>query len=94
MTRSELIQAFAPTGRLRAAINVGNPILAYRNSQGDEVSGISVDLAGGWAEQLGVPLELIVLDTAAASVDQVARDEADIGFSAIDPKRGEGVPFT
>lgn len=94
MTRSELIQAFAPTGRLRAAINVGNPILAYRNSQGDEVSGISVDLARGWAEQLGVPLELIVLDTAAASVDQVARDEADIGFFAIDPKRGEGVAFT
>jgi polar amino acid transport system substrate-binding protein len=94
MTRSELIQAFAPTGRLRAAINVGNPILAYRNSQDAGVSGISVDLARGWAEQLGVPLELIVLDTAAASVDQVARDEADIGFFAIDPKRGEGVAFT
>lgn len=94
MTRSELIQAFAPTGRLRAAINVGNPILAQRHPDSHEVSGISVDLARGWAHTLGVALDLIVLETAAASVDRVARDEADIGFFAIDPKRGEGVYFT
>ena len=94
MTRSELIQAFAPTGRLRAAINVGNPILAQRHPDSHEVSGISVDLARGWAHTLGVALDLMVLETAAASVDRVARDEADIGFFAIDPKRGEGVYFT
>lgn len=91
---ADLIRCFAPTGRLRAAINIGNPILASRNPHSGEVSGVSVDLAQGWADHLGVPLELIVVETAAASVDRVARDESDVGFFAIDPKRGEGVFFT
>lgn len=91
---ADLIRSFAPTGRLRATINVGNPILANRNARSGEVSGVSVDLAQGWADHLGVPLELIVVETAAASVDRVARDASDVGFFAIDPKRGEGVFFT
>lgn len=94
LSTADLIRSFAPTGRLRATINIGNPILASRHPQSGEVSGVSVDLAQGWADQLGVPLELIVVETAAASVDRVARDESDIGFFAIDPKRGEGVDFT
>ena len=94
VSAADLIRSFAPTGRLRATINIGNPILASRNPQSGAVSGVSVDLAQGWADQLGVPLELIVVETAAASVDRVARDESDIGFFAIDPKRGEGVFFT
>jgi len=94
VSTADLIRSFAPTGRLRATINIGNPILASRHPQSGEVSGVSVDLAQGWADQLGVPLELIVVETAAASVDRVARDESDIGFFAIDPKRGEGVDFT
>jgi polar amino acid transport system substrate-binding protein len=94
VSTADLMEWFAPTGRLRATINIGNPILASRNPQSGAVSGVSVDLAQGWADQLGVPLELIVVETAAASVDRVARDESDIGFFAIDPKRGEGVFFT
>jgi len=94
VSTADLLEWFAPTGRLRATINIGNPILASRNPQSGAVSGVSVDLAQGWADQLGVPLELIVVETAAASVDRVARDESDIGFFAIDPKRGEGVFFT
>ena len=94
VSTADLIRSFAPTGRLRATINIGNPILASRHPQSGEVSGVSVDLAQGWADQLGVPLELIVVETAAASVDRVARDESDICFFAIDPKRGEGVDFT
>jgi polar amino acid transport system substrate-binding protein len=53
-----------------------------------------VDLAHGLAERLGVPLELVVFDTAARSVDAVTQEQADIGFFAIDPKRGEGIHFT
>lgn len=94
VSTADLMEWFAPTGRLRATINIGNPILASRNPQSGAVIGVSVDLAQGWADQLGVPLELIVVETAAASVDRVARDESDIGFFAIDPKRGEGVFFT
>ncbi len=55
---------------------------------------MSVDLARGFAQRLGVELDLVVFDTAAASVDAVTTQNADIGFFAIDPKRGEHIAFT
>lgn len=91
---TDIIQAFTPTGRLRASINLGNPILAGRHAGTGEVFGVSVDLARGFAQRLGVDLELVVVDAAGKSVDLVAQEAADIGFFAIDPKRGEGIHFT
>lgn len=90
----DIVRAFAPTGRLRASINTGNPILAAPDPATGSARGVSVDLARGFAERLGVPLELVVFDTAGKSVDAVTREDADIGFFAIDPKRGEGIRFT
>ncbi len=84
---------FAPTGRLRASINLGNPILAHRDVQG-EPGGVSVDLARELARRLGVEAELAVFDTAAKSVEAVRAGQADVGFFAIDPLRGEGIAFT
>lgn len=89
-----LRQAFAPTGRLRAAINLGNPILARRAPGAQAPTGVSVDLAGALAQQLGIDLELVVFDTASQSVLAVREARADIGFFAIDPLRGEGLRFT
>jgi polar amino acid transport system substrate-binding protein len=85
--------AFAPTGRLRAAINLGNPILAHAVGEGG-AGGVSVDLAREFARRLGVDLELVVVDTAGKSVDAVATERADIGFFAIDPARGADIAFT
>jgi polar amino acid transport system substrate-binding protein len=82
----------APGGRLRACINVGNPILAARDGAG--ARGVSVDLATRLARQLGMPLDLVVVETARESVETVRTDRADIGFFAIDPRRGDGIAFT
>lgn len=87
------IRAFAPNGRLRASINLGNPLLANRAPDG-AVSGISVDLARELAKQLGVEVELIVFDKAKESVEAVENENADIGFFAVDPKRGEYIAFS
>jgi polar amino acid transport system substrate-binding protein len=89
-----IVQAFTPTGRLRASINLGNPILAGRDAATGEPAGVSIDLARAFAQRLGVALELVVFDTAAKSVDAVTAEQADIGFFAIDPKRGEHILFT
>ncbi|MDB5730372.1 MAG: transporter substrate-binding protein [Variovorax sp.] len=89
-----VVSAFAPTGRLRASINLGNPILASRDAATGEPVGVSVDLARAWAQRLGVAVELVVFDKAAQSVDAVKSDRADIGFFAVDPARGEGLRFT
>jgi polar amino acid transport system substrate-binding protein len=87
-------QAFIPTGVLRASINLGNPILAGTDPASGAAVGVSVDLARGFAERLGVALELLVFKTAAASVEAVTNEQADIGFFAIDPLRGAGIGFT
>ncbi|MES2783907.1 MAG: ABC transporter substrate-binding protein [Pseudomonadota bacterium] len=92
-TAPEITRALCPTGRLRASINLGNPILAGRAADGS-AQGVSVDLARGFAERLGVALDLVVFETAAASVEAVATQSADIGFFAIDPRRGEHIAFT
>jgi polar amino acid transport system substrate-binding protein len=84
----------APTGRLRASINLGNPILANRDPTTGEARGVSIDLARALAAQLGVPVELAVFDSAARSVEAVTSGQADIGFFAIDPLRGEGIRFS
>lgn len=89
---SVLKSSFAPTGRLRASINLGNPILASKGPAGPQ--GVSVDLASTWAQQLGVPVEWVVHETAAASVQSVREERADVGFFAIDPLRGQGIGFT
>jgi len=91
---SPIVRAFTPAGVLRASINLGNPILANKDAATGEPVGVSVDLARNFAQRLGVPIELVVFEKAAASVDAVRNDQADIGFFAIDPARSEGLKFT
>jgi polar amino acid transport system substrate-binding protein len=93
-TSPTLRQTFAPTGSLRASINLGNPILAGKDAQTGQPFGVSVDLATELASRLGVELELVVFDTASKSVQAVTDEKADIGFFAIDPLRGQGIAFT
>ena len=90
---ADLIKAFAPTGVLRASLNMGNPVLANRDAQGKPF-GISIDLAMQLGKKLGVPVELIVNETAGKSVATLEAGRADIGFFAIDPERGRDIAFT
>ena len=85
--------AFTPAGKLRASINLGNPILANADAAGRPF-GDSIDLATAFAKVLGAELELVVFDAAGKSVDAVATEQADIGFFAIDPVRGADIAFT
>jgi polar amino acid transport system substrate-binding protein len=88
-----LIEAFAPNGVLRASINLGNPILANKDATGAPV-GVSIDLAMGFGQRLGVAVELVVFDAAGKSVEALVNGKADIGFFAIDPVRGAEIAFT
>lgn len=94
LSATELRQAFAPTGVLRASINLGNPILAGRDAASGELHGVSVDLARALAQQLDLPLELLPFEKAMKSVEAVRAESADVGFFAVDPARSEGLRFT
>ena len=89
-----VVTAFTPTGKLRASINLGNPILANKHPETGEPFGVSVDLAHEFAKRLGVELELVVFDAAGKSVQAVSEERADFGFFAVDPLRGETIAFT
>ncbi|SAK49061.1 ABC amino acid transporter, periplasmic ligand binding protein [Caballeronia pedi] len=89
-----VIDAFTPTGKLRASINLGNPILANKDAEAVQPHGVSVDLAYAFAKHLSVELELVVFDAAGKSVQAVSEERADFGFFAIDPLRGETIAFT
>lgn len=86
--------AFTPAGKLRASINLGNPILANRHPGTGEPFGVSIDLARAFAAKLGAELELAVFDGAAKSVEAIGEERADFGFFAVDPLRGEKIAFT
>ncbi len=90
----DIIKQFTPTGKLRASINLGNPILANKDPQSGLPFGVSIDLANNFAKLLGVEIELVVFDSAGKSVEAVTAHQADIGFFAVDPLRGEGITFT
>jgi polar amino acid transport system substrate-binding protein len=84
--------AFTPTGKLRASINLGNPILVNKDAATGQPFGISIDLANEFARRLTVEVEQVVFDTAGKSVEAVTDERADLGFFAIDPARGDGPP--
>lgn len=88
-----VLKDLAPTGKLRAAINFGNGVLAQKGPNG-EPRGISVDLANALGKRLGVPVELIHLQAAGKSFEALATGAADVGFFAIDPKRAAEMEFS
>ncbi|MFI5585880.1 transporter substrate-binding domain-containing protein [Amycolatopsis sp. NPDC051758] len=89
---STVAEDLAPTGTLRAAINLGNPVLAH-GSPG-EPGGVTVDLAREVAVRLDVPVEFVCFDAARKSFEALVSGAADLGFLAIEPARAAQVAFT
>lgn len=82
----------APTGTLRAAINLGNPVLAQGTPAAP--SGVTVDIASELGARLHVPVQLLCFDAARKSFEAMRDGRADICFLAVDPARADTVAFT
>lgn len=93
-TMSRLRHEFAPTGKIRTAINLGNPILANREPATGQLFGVSIDLASEFASRLGMHAEWVPFDAAGKAVQAMQAAMVDIGFFAIDPARSQGIRFT
>jgi len=91
--RTDAIAELGATGTLRAAINFGNPILASRDA-GGEPRGVSVDLAREAARRLGLPIDLILFDSAGSVVEAISARQVDLAFVAIDPVRAADMEYT
>ncbi|HEX6450789.1 MAG TPA: transporter substrate-binding domain-containing protein [Trebonia sp.] len=90
--QTELLTDLAPSGALRASINLGNPVLAQGTP--DAPAGVTVDIAREVAARLGVPAEFACFDAARKSFEAMTTGAADICFLAIEPARTAEVAFT
>ena len=89
-----VVKELAPNGKLRAAINFGNIVLAQKDPAGGEPRGVSAELARELAKRLSVPIEYVTFDAAGKVFDALKTGAWDVAFLAIDPVRSEGIEFT
>ncbi len=88
----DVARDLAPTGVLRASINLGNAVLT--NGDATAPGGVTVGLTHEIAVRLGLPVELVCFDAARKSYDAMVRGDADLCFLAIEPAREAEVAFT
>jgi polar amino acid transport system substrate-binding protein len=91
---SEARSQLAPGGKLRAAINFGNPVLAVKDSTTGDLRGVTVELSRELARRIGAKLELVGYDTVAKLMDGLKAGAWDVAFLAVDPARAGEVTFT
>ncbi len=79
---------------LRAALNLGNPLLAKQTAPDTEPFGLSVDLAAELSRRLEVSLKFVCFPGAGKVFEATTSDVWDIAFLAIDPERLKQMNFT
>ncbi len=87
-------QQLAPSGTLRAAINLGNSVLAQRDATTGDLRGVSLDLAREVGRQLDVPVQFVPYDAAGKVFEALQAKAWDMAFLAIDPTRATEIAFT
>lgn len=88
------IEALAPTGTLRAAINLSNFLLVTGKGSDGNPLGVSPDMARELANRLGVGLELLRYKTPGEIADAAASGVWDVGNIGAEPARAESIAFT
>jgi len=84
----------APTGILRAGINLSNFLLVTGKSAAGDPVGVAPDMAGEIAARLGVPLKLVPYKTPGELADMAGTGAWDIGLIGAEPQRAEKIAFT
>src|SRR5688572_26570470 len=74
----------APTGKLRAGMNLGNTLFTTKDPATGELRGVAVDLMRELASRVGVPLELVVHATPGEVADAAQKGSWDVAILAIE----------
>lgn len=88
--RSEL----APTGTLRAGLNMSNFLLTRTDPATGKPAGVAADLAHELGRRLGVPVELVPYPNPGALADDAKSGKWDVGFLGAEPQRANEIDFT
>ena len=89
-----LVAQLAPTGVLRAAINLGNFLLVTGKAPNGDPEGVSPDMAAEIARRIGVSVKYVPMATPGEISDTAGQDVWDIGNIGAEPKRAEVMDFT
>ncbi len=84
----------APTGILRAGINLGNFLLVTDKTPAGDPIGVSPDMARAVADRLGVPVKYITFASPGALADAAVEDVWDIGNIGAEPERAKTIAFS
>lgn len=90
----EIRAELAPTGVLRAGVNLSNFLLVTSKAENGDPVGVSPDMAKAIADKLGVPLKLVPFKSPGELADQAGKDVWDIGLIGAEPQRAETIAFT
>jgi polar amino acid transport system substrate-binding protein len=91
---ADAVKEFAPTGKLRAAINLGNGVLVQKDKASGELRGVTIELARELAKRAGAPLEFVQFEAAGKVFEALKAGAWDIAFLAVEPVRAAEIDFT
>jgi polar amino acid transport system substrate-binding protein len=90
----EVVSQLAPTGVLRAGINLSNFLLVTGRSAAGDPEGVAPDMAREIATRLGVPIKYMPYKTPGELADAAGTGAWDIGLIGAEPQRAEKIAFT
>jgi polar amino acid transport system substrate-binding protein len=90
----EILAQLAPTGTLRAGINMANVLLVTERPENGDPGGVGPDFARAIADRLGVPVSYVQFPTPGEVADTVDDGVWDIGLIGAEPSRAEKIEFT
>jgi polar amino acid transport system substrate-binding protein len=91
---ADIVRELAPTGVLRAGINLSNFLLVTKIGDAGEPEGVAPDLAREIARRLNVPVKYVPFRSPGELVDHAAKDVWDIGLVGAEPQRAAAIAFT
>ena len=84
----------APTGVLRAGINLSNFLLVTGRTEKSDPVGVSPDMAKELAASLGVPVTYVSFKSPGELADQAGKNVWDIGLIGAEPQRAAVMTFS
>jgi polar amino acid transport system substrate-binding protein len=90
----QIITELAPTGVLRAGINMSNFLLVTGRSETGDPQGVAPDMAAEIAKRLSVPVAYVKFERPSKLADAAGTNSWDIGLIGAEPQRAEKITFT
>lgn len=94
MVDGDVVSQLAPTGVLRAGINLSNFLLVTGRSPSGEPEGVAPGMARAVANRLGVPVRYVTYPRPGELADAADTGAWDIGLIGAEPQRAERITFT